>query len=209
MLRYYPSFKIDPNKSTAGGEFTLKGKQYKGKYYRTYDNRAFTGPTPEVGPSELLTPIIKYDSAPGLNSANISDRSKVDLAIRNNLSTTRIPGKPNNFYPQPDAADYKRGYITRYFTKKENERGFIIEISQDEYNNIINGTTDYDISIYQVTQILWKLTGPLKSTRTSQYNIIPGIVETNQRLTEAANNNFFGIVDFIGGDYTKFAKPTM
>jgi len=73
----------------------------------------------------------------------------------------------------------------------------------------VNGTADFDITIYQTTTILWKLTGPLKSTRQSQYNIIPGIIDTNQRLTESANINFLGMVDFIGGDYAKFARPTL
>ena len=209
MLRYYPSFKIVSNQSTIGDEFTLNGKPYKGKYYRTYDNRTFTGISPETGPSQLLERVIKYQSAPGLNSANLSDRSKIDLAIRSGVSSVRIPGKPNNFYPTPTKDDYIRGYIIRYFTKKENEKGFIIEISKDEYNNITNGTADYDITLYQVTQILWKIVGPLKSVRTSQYNVTAGIIDTNQRLVETTNKTFFGITDFIGGDYTKFARPTL
>ncbi len=121
----------------------------------------------------------------------------------------RIPGQPNSYYPQPTEQDYRKGYLIRYFTKKENERGFVTEISQDEYNSIVNGTADYDISIYQTTTILWKLTGPLNTTRQSQYNIIPGIIDTNKRLTESANKTFLGIVDFINADYSKFARPTL
>lgn len=208
MLRYYPTFKIIENLSTAGSEFTLNGRPYKGKYYLTYDNRAFTGISPETGPSELLRKIKTYQSAPGLNNANLSDRSKTDLAIRSGVSSTRIPGKPNNYYPSPTEEDYQRGYVIRYFTKKENEKGFIIEISKEEYNNIVNGTTDYDIRLYQVTQILWKITGPLRNVRTSQYNVTAGIIDTNQRLVETTNKTFFGLTEFIGGDYTKFARPT-
>jgi len=213
MLRYYPSFAIQPNLNTVGGEFFLDGQPYSGKYYETYDGRAFTGSTPEVGPSEPLERIRSYASAPGLGNANLSSKSKRDLASRTGVvqstaTNSRIPGQPNSYYPRPIEQDYKKGYIIRYFTKKENERGFVTEISQDEYNSIINGTTDYDITIYQTTTILWKLTGPLKSTRESQYNIIPGIIDTNQRLTESANRTFLGIVDFIGGEYSKFARPT-
>jgi len=208
MLRYYPSFKIVANQSTNGGEYLLNGKPYKGKYYRTYDDRAFTGISPETGPSEQLEKIKRYQSSPGLNNANLSDRSKIDLAIRTNTSSIRIPGKPNNYYPNPTADDYARGYIIRYFTKKENEKGFIIEISKEEYNNIVNGTTDYDITLYQVVELFWKITGPLRSVRTSQYNVTPGIIDTNQRLVETNNKNFFGLTEFIAGDYTKFARPT-
>lgn len=208
MLRYYPSFKIVKNLSTNGREFLLNEQPYTGKYYLTYDGRAFSGPSPEVGPSNPLTKIVEVQSAPGLNNLNFSDASKRDLANKTSL-VNRVPGKPNAYYPNPTEQDYKKGYVIRYFTKKENERGFITEISQDEYNTIINGTADYDITIYQTTTILWKLTGPLNNTRKSQYNIIPGIIDTNRRLTESANKNFLGIVDFINGDYAKFARPTM
>lgn len=208
MLRYYPSFKVIKNQNTSGTEFLLNGRPYSGKYYLTYDGRAFSGPSPEVGPSDLLTKVVSSQSAPGLNNLNLSDSSKKDLANRTGV-VNRIPGKPNAYYPQPTEQDYRKGYVIRYFTKKENEKGFITEISENEYNTIINGTADYDISIYQTTTILWKLTGPLNSTRTSQYNVIPGIIDTNKRLTETSNKNFLGIVDFIDGDYSKFARPTL
>ena len=214
MLRYYPSFAVQPNLNTAGGEFLLSGRPYSGKYYQTYDGRAFTGSSPEVGPSEPLERIQTFLSAPGIENLTLSNRSKRQLANNTGVNPTtqanpRIPGQPNSYYPQPTEQDYRKGYIIRYFTKKENERGFVTEIFQDEYNSIVNGTADYDITIYQTTTILWKLTGPLNSKRESQYNVIPGIIETNQRLTESANRTFLGILDFIGGDYSKFARPTM
>ena len=209
MLRYYPSFAIIQNLNAQPGEFTLDGLPYSGKYYQTVDGEFFTGVNPQTGPSQKLEKIIAYQGAPGLNNQVILDRQKIDAAIRNNLSTTRIPGKPNTYYPQPTEDDYKKGYVIRYFTKKENERGFITEINEAEYNSIVNGTADYDISLYQTTKILWKLTGPLKSTRTSQYNVIPGIIDTNERLTISSDKNFLGIVDYIGGDYAKYARPTM
>jgi len=214
MLRYYPSFAIIPNLTTSGGDFILNGQPYSGKYYETYDGRAFSGSTPEQGPNQELQRIPYYNSAPGLDSLNLSSRRKRQLAqiagVQESTPTNpRIPGQPNSYYPQPTEQDYRKGYLIRYFTKKENEKGFVTEISQDEYNSIVNGTADYDISIYQTTTILWKLTGPLNSKRESQYNIIPGIVETNKRLTESANRTFLGIVDFIGGEYSKFARPTL
>jgi len=209
MLRYYPAFKIITNLNTKGEEFTLNNKPYAGKYYETYDNKAFTGSDPESGPSEQLKRIPRYKSAPGLNNLNITDKQRSELASKTEVKPNRIQGKPNSFYPIPDEEDYRRGYLIRYFTKKENEKGFIIEISRDEYNSIINGTADYDITIYQTIQILWKITGPLKSTRLSQYNVIAGIINTNERLVESANKTFLGIKEFIGGDYIKFAKPTM
>jgi hypothetical protein len=213
MLRYYPSFAITPNLNASGDTYTLNGVPYVGPYYETYDGRAFTGSDPTKGLNQELTRINGYTYAPGLDNTNLSNKSRSSLASKtgvtpSTLQNPRIPGQPNTYYPQPTEQDYKKGYVIRYFTKKENERGFITEISQDEYNSIVNGTADYDISIYQTATILWKLTGPLRSKRESQYNVIPGIFETNQRLTEKANLTFLGIVDFIGGEYAKYSRPT-
>ena len=208
-LRYYPTYATINNLNTSGGEFFLNGQPYTGKYYKTIDGDFYSGPNPQTGPNQKLTEIKTYQGTPGLNTINVSLNTQETLATKTNVLSTRIPGKPNSYYPQPTEEDYTKGYITRYFTKKENEKGYIIEISRDEYNSIVNGEADYDIRLYQVTTILWKLTGPLRSTRQSQYNVIPGIVDVNQRLTETANKNFLGIVDFIGKDYTKFARPTM
>ncbi len=141
----------------------MNGQPYSGRYYETYDGRAFTGPTPEVGPSEQLQRIPFYPSAPGLTNSNLSNKNQKQLASKTGVFAStpinnRIPGQPNSYYPKPTEQDYKKGYLIRYFTKKENERGFVTEISQDEYNSIVNGTADYDITIYQTTTILWKLT---------------------------------------------------
>lgn len=209
MLRYYPSFRIIPNQSTTGGEFLLNGRTYVGKYYITYDKKAYTGPSPQVGPNELLERDIEYSYKNIQVNPNIlSTIDEGSKTITGTHTKNTISGRPNSYYPQPTDDDYKKGYITRYFTKKENQNGYVIEISRDQYNSIINGTADFDIRLYQTATILWKLTGPIRSVRQSQYNIIPGIIETNERLTLAANKTFLGILEFIGGDYAKFARPT-
>ena len=97
----------------------------------------------------------------------------------------------------------------RSFIKKVNDQGFITEISDEEYDNFQNGTVDYDVSYFLVYQIMWKLTGPLNSTRVGQYDVRAGIIDTNKRLVESANKTFLGITDFIGEDYSKFARPSV
>jgi hypothetical protein len=104
--------------------------------------------------------------------------------------------------------DYIRGSINRYFAKRVNSKGYAVEISQEEYVAIKNGTVPYDVSNYLTTKILWKLTGPLNQKRISQYDIRAGIIDTNKRLVETAEKTFLGLVAFIGGQYDKFAKPT-
>jgi hypothetical protein len=208
MLRYYPLYATINNLNTKGGELLLNKTSYTGKYYKTADGEFYSGPNPQTGPNEKLIEVKNYKATPGLNTIDVPFKLQESLSIKTNASI-RVPGKPNSYYPQPTQEEYTRGYLIRYFTKKENDKGFIIEISEDEYNSILNGTADYDIRIYQVISILWKLTGPLNSQRKSQYNIIPGIIDTNKRLVETSNKNFLGIVEFIGEDYSKFARPTM
>ncbi len=209
MLRYYPSYATINNLTTNGEEFFINGIPYSGKYYETIDGEFYSGPDPQTGPNEKLTRSRLLKGDPAFNDLFLPSKFKEDLGLKINITSNRLQGQPTSFFPEPSEEDYTRGYITRYFTKKENQKGYIIEISREEYNDIVNGETDYDIRLYQVSTILWKLTGPLNNTRKSQYNIIPGIIETNKRLTEAANKNFLGIIEFIGGDYTKFARPTM
>jgi hypothetical protein len=60
----------------------------------------------------------------------------------------------------------------------------------------------------QIVEILWKLTGPLRNKRISQYDTRAGIIDTNQRLIENANKTFVGLKEFIGEDYSKFSRPT-
>jgi hypothetical protein len=204
-VRYYPASKIIPNLVASGVQFLDKnGNFYTGKYYKTYDGFQFSGPNPDVGPSEPLRKNPDFSSMSALANSTLANFQKNTLLAQSN----RMLEKPSSYYPQPTEADYKRGYVIRYFTKRENQAGFIIEISQQEYSSIVNGTANYDISMYQTTKILWKITGPSNSQRQSQYNIIPGIIETNQRLIETANKTFLGIVEYINGDYTKYAKPT-
>lgn len=210
--RYYPKFYIVENLNSQVGQLAKEsGEMYLGKYYTTLNGRFFSGPNPQVGPNEELF-IMKspQEKILGLPKNTMPEKAPLSYETEESLylKNKTISEKPTFYYPTPTENDYRKGYIIRYFTKKENEYGNIIEITQNEYNNIVNGTATYNISIYQTDKILWKLTGPLNSQRKSQYNIIPGIIETNKRLTEEANKTLFGMIEFIGGEYSKFARPT-
>jgi len=209
MIRYYPSFATKNNQITKGRDFLLNDEPYSGAFY--YDNKgdAYTGVDPVHGSNFLLQPIKKYDKNTFLANNRVlttfaTALSNVTPSITFNFNSL----EPVAYYPQPIDSDYQKGYITRYFSKKINQSGYVVEISPAEYVAFTNGEVRYDVSFYQVTSILWKITGPLNTQRLSQYDIRAGIIDTNKRLTEAAEPNFIGIIDFIGGEYTKFAKPT-
>lgn len=211
MLRYYPISRVHKNKSAQAGQFQLNGKEYLGSYYETFDGDCYTGKDPITGANELLKPISSLQITS--NQTNFDQNSFVpnsvrkQIAIQANLKSVN-DSEPVPYYPKPLSTDYKKGYIIRYFTKKINSKGYIMEISEDGYNSIINGTAQFDVSMYQALKILWKISGPLRTVRLSQYDIREGIIETNTRLTTISEPNFLGIIDFVGGDYTKFAIPT-
>jgi hypothetical protein len=206
--RYYPSFRIKKKQATKGQDFILNGAPYSGQYYTTFSGDSYSGPDPITGPNELLTPISNYtNNIPGLSLIQGGVSLKQQLA-----SATPVTSSTNksivSYFPNPLQSDYDLGYINRYFAKQINNKGYITEISPQQYTDIQNGAAGYDTSMLQTTSIQWKLTGPLNSIRLSQYDIRAGIIDTNKRLVEAANPNFFGLVEFIGGNYSKYAKPT-
>ena len=210
MIRYYPSFAIKDNQITKGNEFFLEGEPYSGKFYYDYKGDAYTGPDSVHGSNLFLTPINNTKNK--VLSMNTRDLSSFEIEAQQNTRIQEFSSRglePTTYYPQPIDSDYQKGYITRYFAKKINQSGYVTEISPAEYVAFTNGEVRYDVSFYQVVSILWKITGPLNSQRISQYDIRAGIIDTNKRLTDAAEPNFVGIVAFIGGDYTKYAKPTV
>ena len=219
-IRYYPSFRIQTNQSTTGGDYMVNGQPYAGKFYTTYDGRAYSGPDPLTGPNELLLPANKYQNAPALTNTNLPQAVVNAIAAvtpgKKSISTpTPQQSQPTNFYGPtpyylyPVPSDYSRGYIIRYFAKKTNNKGYVIEISPNEYVNIQNGNVPYDISMIQTISLMWKLTGNLNTKVIGPYDTREGIVDCNKRLVTTANNTFLGITDFIGGKYDKFAQPSL
>jgi hypothetical protein len=205
-IRYYPSSRIQTNLKTQGGEFTLNGTDYRGPYYETYDGDTFSGPDPVTGPSFKLTPIqipaVTTSDTPVIAPGNETYNAVASPSL---LLTSQVP---KSFNPQPTDQDYKAGYFTRYFAKKRTMAGFVIEIDQPTYTSLQNADSVYDYITYQATNLLWQLTGPLYNTRPPGKYPIAGIIDTNTRLVAAKEPTFQGLTDYIGGNYTKFSKPS-
>jgi hypothetical protein len=207
MLKYYPLTRIIPNLYTRGNEFvTPDNKPYAGRYYKTYDGKAFTGINPVLGTNQLLT------SVEAIRVTSRSSKAYITASTQNTVQNTTVSNveleQLDTYFPVPLPSDYSRGYFTRYFAKNITGAQFIIEISQSDYAQLQDGNVSPNMLSYESTSMLWQLTGPLNDTRISQYQIQGGVFDTNKRVTEAKQKGFNGIIDFIGGDYTKFAKIT-
>lgn len=209
-IRYYPSFRIKTNLNTSGRDFVLNGRPYRGRYYATYDGKFFTGPNPIIGPNEPLEKITRYANEGVLETMGLNYEARKQFAINTKSQTIDFSNslEPTSYFPQPTDSDYRKGYIYRYFVKRINEKGYVKEISEQEFVEIEQGTVPYDVSYYQIESILWKLTGPLETVRLSQYDIRAGIIDTNKRLVETVDARFLGLKSFIGEQYSKFARPT-
>lgn len=203
MLKYYPSFRVKTD-LVAKGEFLLDGKPYSGKYYQTFDGQYFTGPNPIFGPNEQLVPKSIVQDSPGFTQISIYGK-QVNQSSEKKGSNL---GAPTSYFPYPTTQDYSKGYFMRYFLKKVNQSGYITEVSPSEYGQFKNGLVNYDVSMYLSAELMWKITGPIKTVRLSQYDIRAGIVDTNQRLVENLEKTFIGIKEFINFEYEKYSRPT-
>jgi hypothetical protein len=209
MIKYYPSTRIKTNLYTRGGELFLPDrKSYSGRYYLTYDGKAFTGPDPVSGTNILLTRVREEEVLPKASLVNTGGTPSQDFTQGATIATSTELGRLVPYYPVPLESDYARGYFTRYFAKQLTGPGYILEISQADWSNLENGLTEQTFLAYEITSMLWQLTGPLNNVRVSQYQIKGGVYDTNKRVTEAKEATFRGIISYIGGEYTKFARIT-
>jgi hypothetical protein len=208
IIKYYPSTRIKANLYTRGTEFRLPdGTPYSGRYYTTFEGDSYVGSDPFTGTNELLIPV------------QATPTNVRTAAVRGNNVLTQVPeaealpgitelGQLTPYYPVPLESDYARGYFTRYFAKQLTGPGFILEISQNTWSTFRNGLTSQGLLAYEVTSMLWQLTGPRNDVRVSQYQVKGGVESTNKRVTIAKEPTFRGIISYIGEDYTKFARIT-
>lgn len=215
MLKYYPLTRIITNRYTRGNEFALEnGKPYAGRYYTTYTGESFTGINPVLGASEPLVPLSLERAQRRFRTDFITGTATINSAVPYEISTGRAEVEDTGlqeltpYYPAPGEDDYQRGYFTRYFAKNVSGPGYIFEISRKAWGMIQNGEIPDNVLAYETADILWQLTGPLNNKRISQYQVQGGVYDTNKRVTEAEAKTFRGLVEFIGGDYTKFARIT-
>lgn len=207
-IKYYPSTRIKTNLYTRGGEFSLPdGKAYTGRYYLTFDGKAYTGTDPITGTNLLLVKSSQEEVLPRRSATRVS--TPVEGFTQGvPIATSTELGQLTPYYPVPLESDYTRGYFTRYFAKQLTGPGYIFEISQTEWSSSEDGLTQQAVLAYEVTSMFWQLTGPVNNTRVSQYQIQGGVLDTNKRVTEAKEATFKGIISYIGGEYTKFARIT-
>jgi len=211
MIKYFPKSKIITNLYTKGGEFIINGKEYIGAYYKTYSGKVYSGKNPINGSSQELLPLINNSSLFQGNAQSkggiLVDTYTKKYIDNPNVTDLNLYIKPTQFYPKPTDNDYQKGYIMRYFAKKRNDIGYVIEINKETYLSLTKQDKVYDYVTYQAIDVFWQITGPLRDDRKDKKYKIAGIIDTNRRLVESKDKAFRGLIEFIGDKYDKFARP--
>jgi len=210
-MAYYPKKMVNTGLYTIGTEYIdpLTGQAYTGYYHQLYDDKVFTGKDPTDLNRRLLT-----------QSTPLSPSNSQILQIKNNLDYKQLNqpnqeiyefGRDPEYYSSiPTSEDYRRGNVIRYFAKRKNENPIQIrEISKRSFEDISKQGKLYNYALWNVISIFWKITGPLNDSK-DQYGIIkPGIVNTNERLREVANQGMRGIKSYLSNLIQYSIKPNL
>lgn len=109
---------------------------------------------------------------------------------------TRLQQTPSLSRPIITTADAKRGYITRYFVKKINDKYSIVEIDSDQFDKFKTNP------LYITTSLNWRIVGP-KNTKLVKGIITDGVDGINKQSVITADLTFGGLINYIV-DYLEF-----
>jgi hypothetical protein len=122
---HYNLHQIQTGLYSSGGEFTIKtGEEYIGSYHILPTNQKFSGFRPEPTSVELFE--LRLNPTP-------------DILRYNQITGNEINryNPPISFSPNPNADDYKRNKIERFFVQKRNSPlNTIVEIDQPQFASV-------------------------------------------------------------------------
>lgn len=114
------------------------------------------------------------------------ERKKKNIQV-GNFST------PISYYPYPGDKDYKRGYITRFFIQKVNDKK-IIEIDESQYNILLSKNKNgINYFLYKPLKLKWKISGPKNDVYKNNILIKSGVENTNKRTLKKVEKQMKGI----------------
>lgn len=93
-----------------------------------------------------------------------------------NGSSQLINISPVAFIPILTEKDYKRGYVNRYFIQRSNDSNSpIYEVSDIDFRS------SHSTPMYNVTNLRWRISGPLVPTKIGAGEIVDkGVLESNK-----------------------------
>jgi len=203
---YYPKTQIRTNLFTNGGEFinSVTKELYVGNYYETSLNQQFTGKNPQDPNSVPLIPIDET----ALNPTQTNAKNDLVLDVRftepnyaYSIITKQNPNTPQPTYPKfyfakPTQQDYQNTQFNRFFYKTLSGEKYV-EISQNDYNSLINKEAKFLYQSVLAIILPWQLTG-----------IQEEVFKINARTTQNVESQYGikGLGLYLNFDYTKFYK---
>ena len=194
---YFPATQFTPNLYTNGEEYVLSTTRepYKGYYFRTYQNKLYTGKTPNDTPTiELvsITEIIPSLPTPStiLEPAVVAPMVDPVFALRD----IKPRYLPQSIVSLPTSSDYEMGYFTRYFCKKNNELKYM-ETDQTTYNKLSSKDASIAWDLYTPVFVNWYIVGDEKKTYL--------INKTSVQLIER-DNKWYGFTNWFRDNFAKY-----
>ena len=203
---YYPKTQIRTNLFTNGGEFinSITKELYVGNYYETSLDQKFTGKNPQDPNSVPLIPISETALDPTQTNADndlVIDARFTEPNYAYSIVTKQNPNTPQPIYPKfyfakPTEQDYKNTQFNRYFYKTLSGERYV-EISQGDYNSLINKETKFLYQSVLAIILPWQLVGVKEE-----------VYKTNARTTGNVEKQYGikGLGLYLNFDYTKFYK---
>jgi hypothetical protein len=178
---YIPVSNIVETGFTSGNQFVVESTQlfYVGYYHKDTSNVYWSGQTHDNSSIVLKN----------INTNNSTDNN----LTRNNIANFGYTKLNPKIFPQetftsdfimPTEQDYTNGFFIRYILKPTVGVNNIQSLNFIEVksNKFIQVSQSPDLkTLYKLTSLIWKLTGPLYDVYKDNIRISSGIIDTNKR----------------------------
>ena len=205
---YYPKSQITTNLYTNGDTLEdINGEIYTGYYYKTSDERYFSGKNPNDFPTKELFvqgtnddeivadaeegEIGSYDDVDSIYLFPPEYKDNINLNLPENA-----PSQPQPEIILPTEEDYELGEYQRYFLKRNNGQQYI-EVSKETSKKFINKSITVLFRLYQPFSLPWLISG----NRSDVFNINKNTVE---RVSE--NLRLIGFKSYWKNKYDQYYR---
>ena len=204
---YIPVSNIVETGFTSGNQFVVESTQlpYTGYYHKDTSNVYWSGQTHD-------------NSSVVLKNLNVSNSTDNNIA-RNNIANFGYTKLNPKTFPQetftsdfimPTEQDYTNGFFIRYILKPtvgiNNIQSLnFIEVKSNKFTQV---SQNPDLkTLYKLTSLIWKLTGPLYDVYKDNIRTASGIIDTNKRSIHEAEK-FIPNLSLYFTDLTQFGRPS-
>ncbi len=180
---------------TPGGELVYhesKNIPYVGDYIKMSNGTYYAGKDILNTKTKLVKPLPKVKK--GFTYSVLQDNyNKLKPRKYNFLSNVK---SVQSSKPFPTKKDYKKGFIKRYFAKKNNLKLGYLEIDKETYDSLKKRKGEYDHNLYMIGFIEWSIEG--------------NVLKTNKNILDFKEKTFphLSVLFPLLDEYRKFKKAT-